>query len=147
MRWKNCFYSQALLTVAAAQDYDVSEIQCSFASPGTTLGDMITAKLKKPIGFKGHPLFADDRSVNPDNDYSCTIKPDRADPSEMNYELKITDFTRCGVLKRNGFVHVRIWFPQFPGVVMQSDQELIIMCKPPEPTVIQNKAAGFAGSL
>lgn len=30
---------------------------------------------------------------------------------------------------------------------MQSDQELIIMCKPPEPTVIQNKAAGFAGSL
>lgn len=46
-----------------------------------------------------------------------------------------------------GFVHVRIWFPQFPGVVMQSDQELIIMCKPPEPTVIQNKAAGFAGSF
>lgn len=46
-----------------------------------------------------------------------------------------------------GFVHVRVWFPQFPGVVMQSDQELIIMCKPPEPTVIENKAAGFAGSL
>lgn len=46
-----------------------------------------------------------------------------------------------------GFVHVRIWFPQFPGVVMQSDQELIIMCKPPEPTIIENKAAGFAGSL
>lgn len=49
--------------------------------------------------------------------------------------------------KFQGFVHVRIWFPQFPGVVMQSDQELIIMCKPPEPTVIQNKAAGFAGSF
>lgn len=46
-----------------------------------------------------------------------------------------------------GFVHVRVWFPQFPGVVMMSDQELIIMCKPPEPTVIENKAAGFAGSL
>lgn len=46
-----------------------------------------------------------------------------------------------------GFVHVRVWFPQFPGVVMQSDQELIIMCKPPEPTIIENKAAGFAGSL
>lgn len=46
-----------------------------------------------------------------------------------------------------GYVHVRIWFPQFPGVVMQSDQELIIMCKPPEPTVIENKAAGFAGSF
>lgn len=46
-----------------------------------------------------------------------------------------------------GFVHVRVWFPQFPGVVMMSDQELIIMCKPPEPTIIENKAAGFAGSL
>ncbi|CAH0547448.1 unnamed protein product [Brassicogethes aeneus] len=30
---------------------------------------------------------------------------------------------------------------------MQSDQELIIMCKPPEPTIIENKAAGFAGSF
>ncbi|CRL00895.1 CLUMA_CG014146, isoform A [Clunio marinus] len=136
-----------LLAIADAQDYDVTEIQCSFASAGTSLGDMITAKLKKPIGFKGHPLFADDRSVSPENDYSCTIKSDRSDLSDLNYDLKITDFTRCGVLKRNGFVHVRIWFPQFPGVVMQSDQELIIMCKPPEPTVIQNKAAGFAGSF
>ncbi|CAG9798336.1 unnamed protein product [Chironomus riparius] len=136
-----------LIPSIIAQDYDVSDIQCSFSSQGSTLGDMITAKLKKPLGFKGHPLFADDRSVNPDNDYSCTIKPDRNDVAELNYELKITDFSRCGVLKRNGFVHVRIWFPQFPGVVMQSDQELIIMCKPPEPTVIQNKAAGFAGSF
>lgn len=74
----------------------MSEIQCSFATQGTALGDLITAKLKKPLGFKGHPLFADDRSVNPENDYSCTIKPDRADSTEMNYELKITDFTRCG---------------------------------------------------
>lgn len=135
------------MSSTAAQDYDVSDIQCSFSSQGSALGDMITAKLKKPIGFKGHPLFADDRSVNPENDYSCTIKPDRNDVTDLNYDLKITDFSRCGVLKRNGFVHVRIWFPQFPGVVMQSDQELIIMCKPPEPTVIQNKAAGFAGSL
>ncbi|KAL1451833.1 hypothetical protein WDU94_006171 [Cyamophila willieti] len=30
---------------------------------------------------------------------------------------------------------------------MMSDQELIIMCKPPEPTIIENKAAGFAGSF
>ena len=141
------FHRQLLIPSIIAQDYDVSDIQCSFSSQGSALGDMITAKLKKPLGFKGHPLFADDRSVNPDNDYSCTIKPDRNDVAELNYDLKITDFSRCGVLKRNGFVHVRIWFPQFPGVVMQSDQELIIMCKPPEPTVIQNKAAGFAGSL
>jgi hypothetical protein len=65
------------------------------------MGDLITAKLKKPNGFKGHPLFADDRSVNPELDYSCTIKPERGDPTELNYELKIVDFSRCGVLKRN----------------------------------------------
>lgn len=127
--------------------FTVTDIQCSFASQGSNMDDVITAKLKKPVGFKGSPLFADDRSVNPESDFTCTIKQDRTDPNELSYDLKITDFTRCGVLKRNGFVHVRIWFPQFPSVVMQSDQELIIMCKPPEPTVIQNKAAGFAGSL
>uniref|UniRef100_A0A8W7JVG8 ZP domain-containing protein n=1 Tax=Anopheles albimanus TaxID=7167 RepID=A0A8W7JVG8_ANOAL len=136
-----------LLPLARAQDYDVTDIQCSFASQGSNLGDIITAKLKKPIGFKGAPLFADDRAVNPEADFACSIKQDRKDVSELAYDLKITDFSRCGVLKRNGFVHVRIWFPQFPSVVMQSDQELIIMCKPPEPTVIQNKAAGFAGSF
>ncbi|XP_050300884.1 uncharacterized protein LOC126739301 [Anthonomus grandis grandis] len=131
-----------------AQDYEVTEIQCTFAinNLGSTK-DTILAKLRKPEGFKGHPLFADDRAVDPETDPTCQIKPDLTDTAGLKYNLKITDFGRCGVLKRNGFVHVRVWFPQFPGVVMQSDQELIIMCKPPEPTVIENKAAGFAGSF
>lgn len=131
-----------------AQDYEVTEIQCTFAL-GNSIGtrDSIIAKLKKPDGFKGHPLFADDRGVDAETDASCQIRPDLNDATGMKYNLKILDFSRCGVLKRNGFVHVRVWFPQFPGVVMQSDQELIIMCKPPEPTVIENKAAGFAGSF
>ncbi|KAJ6645359.1 hypothetical protein Bhyg_00564 [Pseudolycoriella hygida] len=135
-----------ILIGCLAQDYDVSDIQCTFSSQGSN-EDSITATLRKPSGFKGSPLFADDRSVNPEVDRLCSIEKDRNDPSEQIFNLKISDFTKCGVLKRNGFVHVRIWFPQFPGVVMQSDQELIIMCKPPEPTVIQNKAAGFAGSF
>ncbi|KAJ3661834.1 hypothetical protein Zmor_006216 [Zophobas morio] len=131
-----------------AQDYEVTEIQCTFGS-GNNVGsrDSILAKLRKPDGFKGNPLFADDRGVDPEKDHVCQIRPDVSDPTGLKYNLKITDFGRCGVLKRNGFVHVRVWFPQFPGVVMQSDQELIIMCKPPEPTVIENKAAGFAGSF
>ncbi|XP_059618623.1 uncharacterized protein LOC132263069 isoform X2 [Phlebotomus argentipes] len=140
-------FLSTILPLIYAQDYDVTDIQCSFASQGSSVGDTITAHLKKPMGFKGTPLFADDRSINPENDVNCIIKPDLNDASELGYMLKILDFSRCGVLRRNGFVHVRIWFPQFPGVVMQSDQELIIMCKPPEPTVIQNKAAGFAGSF
>ncbi|XP_057671872.1 uncharacterized protein LOC130903662 [Diorhabda carinulata] len=130
------------------QDYEVSEIQCTFAI-GNSAGsrDSIIAKLRKPEGFKGHPLFADDRGVDAETDPSCQIRQDPSDTTSLKYILKIFDFSRCGVLKRNGFVHVRVWFPQFPGVVMQSDQELIIMCKPPEPTVIENKAAGFAGSF
>lgn len=139
-----CLY----LTTIDAQDYEVTEIQCSFAvsNLGSTK-DYIMAKLRKPEGFKGHPLFADDRSVDPDTDLACQIRQDLTDPTGLLYNLKISDFGKCGVLKRNGFVHVRVWFPQFPGVVMQSDQELIIMCKPPEPTIIENKAAGFAGSF
>ncbi|GLV45873.1 uncharacterized protein CBL_11670 [Carabus blaptoides fortunei] len=133
------------------QFFFVTDIQCTFSNNGAPMTslvkDSIMARLKKPDGFKGAPLFADDRGVDPESDPSCQIRPDRLDQTGLAYNLKIIDFSRCGVLKRNGFVHVRIWFPQFPGVVMQSDQELIIMCKPPEPTVIENKAAGFAGSF
>ncbi|KAF2899861.1 hypothetical protein ILUMI_06323 [Ignelater luminosus] len=136
------------LHFAAAWTTHVTEIQCTFGS-SNSIGsrDSIVARLRKPDGFKGHPLFADDRAVDPETDPSCQIRPDPTDQTALKYNLRINDFSRCGVLRRNGFVHVRVWFPQFPGVVMQSDQELIIMCKPPEPTVIENKAAGFAGSF
>lgn len=79
----------------------MSEIQCSFATPTSSTQDMITARLKKPNGFKGAPLFADDRSVNPEIDRDCSIRPEVSDPDSLAYTLKITDFTRCGVLKRN----------------------------------------------
>lgn len=59
------------------------------------------ARLKKPEGFKGSPLFADDRGADPESDPSCQIRPDRLDQSGLMYNLKITDFGRCGVLKRN----------------------------------------------
>lgn len=79
----------------------MSDIQCSFSSQGASTSDMITARLKKPVGFKGAPLFADDRSVNPENDRACMIRGDPTDPDGITYALKITDFSRCGVLKRN----------------------------------------------
>ncbi|XP_024083098.1 uncharacterized protein LOC106663019 isoform X2 [Cimex lectularius] len=134
------------------QDYDVSDIECTFGSSesggvGRTGVDSMTARLRRPEGFKGDPLFADDRAIDPLTHPACRITPDLSDIHRQSYLLQVTDFSRCGVLRRNGFVHVRVWFPQFPGVVMMSDQELIIMCKPPEPTIIENKAAGFAGSL
>ncbi|XP_061378367.1 uncharacterized protein LOC116772726 isoform X2 [Danaus plexippus] len=136
-----------LVPAISAQDYDVTDIQCTFATTGSGIRDSVSALLRKPEGFRGAPLFADDRATDPISDSVCQIRPEPEDPTGLLYRLRITDFTKCGVLKRNGFVHVRIWFPQFPGVVMQSDQELIIMCKPPEPTIIENKAAGFAGSF
>lgn len=67
---------------------------------------MITARLKKPVGFKGSPLFADDRNAHPETDRACSIRSESNDPENIAYTLKITDFTRCGVLKRN----VCIWF-------------------------------------
>ncbi|XP_044591595.1 uncharacterized protein LOC123269811 [Cotesia glomerata] len=130
--------------VTLAQDYEVSDIQCS---PPTSPTDLLTAKIRRPVGFKGSPLFADDRAADPLTDIQCQIRPDPADALEDNYFLKVTDFSRCGILKRNGFIHLRIWFPAFPGVVMLADQELILMCRPPEPTLLRHKAAGFAGTF
>lgn len=49
------------LHILLAQDYDVTSIQCSFATQNPLAGDFISAKLTKPIGFKGSPIFADDR--------------------------------------------------------------------------------------
>ncbi|XP_034933966.1 uncharacterized protein [Chelonus insularis] len=132
------------IVVTLAQDYEVSDIQCS-ATTATT--DLLTAKIKRPVGFKGAPLFADDRAADPLTDIQCQIRPDPSDPQEDHYFLKVTDFSRCGILKRNGFIHLRIWFPAFPGVVMLADQELILMCRPPEPTLLRHKAAGFAGTF
>ncbi|XP_018406789.1 PREDICTED: uncharacterized protein LOC108782893 [Cyphomyrmex costatus] len=134
----------AHVAAAVAQDYEVSDIQCSGAGSAV---DLLTAKIKRPVGFRGTPLFADDRSANPLADIHCQIRPDPNDPQEDNYFLKVTDFTRCGILKRNGFIHLRVWFPAFPGVVMLADQELILMCRPPEPTLLRHKAAGFAGTF
>lgn len=66
------------------------------------------ARLKKPDGFRGSPLFADDRGVDPESDPSCQIRPDHMDPSGLMYNLKITDFSRCGVLKRNVSIKILI---------------------------------------
>lgn len=83
-------------------NFTVTEIQCTFANTNSIGSrDSILAKLRKPDGFKGDPLFADDRAVDPETDPSCQIKPDVSDPTGLKYNLKIVDFSRCGVLKRN----------------------------------------------
>merc|ERR1712226_1215796 len=107
----------------------------------------MSAQLRKPEEFLGSPIFADDRSINPETDPICQIQSDPNDKTKLKYQLLIKDLEKCGVLVKNGFINVRVWFPKLPGVVMMSDQEVIIMCKPPERVVTQNKATGFAGSL
>lgn len=109
------------------------------------INQKLYAILTKPEDFLGDPIFADDRGINPLTDKICSIK--HKEKSKNEYELYITDLEKCGVLVKNGFINVRVWFPKLPGVVMMSDQEVIIMCKPPERVVTQNKAAGFAGAL
>ena len=61
----------------------------------------------------------------------CSITPAPGDSSGLAYDLAITDLAECGVLVRNGFLSVRVWFPAARGVLTSSDQEVIIMCKPP----------------
>ena len=64
----------------------------------------------------------------------------------LNLTIDLTVYYRNS-LYYHGFIHLRVWFPAFPGVVMLADQELILMCRPPEPTLLRHKAAGFAGTL
>lgn len=61
----------------------------------------MTALLRKPEGFRGAPLFADDRVTDPVADPVCQIRPEPEDATGLLYRLRITDFSRCGVLKRN----------------------------------------------
>lgn len=87
------------LGLNAVLEFTVSDIQCAFQSHGSSNIDTITAVLRKPAGFRGTPLFADDRSVNPSTDRQCIIEPDPTD--ELVFHMTILDFSRCGVLKRN----------------------------------------------
>ena len=61
----------------------------------------MTARVRKPEGFKGTPIFADDRKIDPFTDESCQIRPDPSDPTGLMYNMKITDLDQCGVLIKN----------------------------------------------
>ena len=56
---------------------------------------------RKPEGFSGAPIFADDRKVEPRTDPYCRIKPDPSDEDGLIYMLHILDLDKCGVLVKN----------------------------------------------
>nr|XP_027227684.1 uncharacterized protein LOC113819687 [Penaeus vannamei] len=126
----------------------VADINCDFSDDPEGLGqERLSARLKKPPAFQGHPLFADDRRADPLSDDKCQIRHAAGDASGLVYNLLVTDLGKCGVVRKDGYVNLRVWFPQLQGVVLATDQEVIIMCKPASPTIIENRAAGFAGAL
>jgi len=104
------------------------------------------ARLKKPDGFKGHPLFADDHRVNPATDRDCSIQSEKGDSTGRIYRMTISNFSRCGVTHHSGYVHVRIWFPLLPHVMTSQDQEVILVCKPPDPVVLSHRATEISSS-
>ena len=110
----------ALVSLVSCQEYSVSSIDCSSAPPSSVV---MSAVLTKPRGYSGHPVLADSEEESED----CRV----SHMAGLDYSLQIADLTRCGVLVRNGFVSVRVWFPQIPGVFTSTDQEVIILCKPP----------------
>jgi hypothetical protein len=71
-------YGFDLLIQAHCQDYEVGEIECSFGEisldNNSRIHQKLTAKLKKPEGFKGSPIFADERKVDPSLDPNCQIR-------------------------------------------------------------------------
>ena len=90
-----------------AQDYEVSNIVCSYGElsleNSLRIGQKLTATLKKPANFKGSPIFADDRSINPEKDQVCQIRSDRN--SDLKYKLLITDLDACGIVIKNVSYH------------------------------------------
>ena len=83
----------------------MAEIECSFGEisldSNQRINQKLTAKLKKPEGFKGSPIFADERKVDPSVHPDCQIRPDEADQKKLTFLLKINDLTQCGVLIKN----------------------------------------------
>ena len=86
-----------------AQDYEVSDINCSFGDvnveTNSRINQIMSAVLKKPEKFQGSPIFADDRGVNPLTDSVCQIRPTNED--KETYRLLITDLNECGILVKN----------------------------------------------
>ena len=123
--------------VVSGEDYSVSSIWCSY-SPSTS-SYSLTAELTKPLGYTGHPVLADTEQQTED----CSI----THLAGLQYKLQISDLASCGVLVRNGFLSVRVWFPQIPGVFTSEDQEVIILCKPPEVNSEVNEVIDVAESL
>ena len=62
-----CKYN-ALPQVSYGQDYSVSDIDCEH-------GGWLSAQLTKPHGFRGNPMFADDRLTDPAAGGECSIRP------------------------------------------------------------------------
>ena len=76
----------------SSQDYDVADIDCSYGVEKSERdgdrvsgsrrdggGESVSARLKKPDGFRGTPIFADDRLTNPLVSSKCQIRPDNSD--------------------------------------------------------------------
>ncbi|KAG1676784.1 hypothetical protein GQR58_014098 [Nymphon striatum] len=122
----------------------VSEIHCSKTRTGPHI---LEAILKKPPKFDGDPFFPDNRVIRPEHDPDCIIRRIETDPKGLSYHLKIHNFQRCKVKPKEDYLTIRVWFPQLKGVIMANDQEVVIMCRPADPTVLRKKTAGFSGNI
>jgi len=81
---------------ASAQDYEVADISCAFSGAGE-----LTARLRKPEGFAGDPVFADARRAGDRSQRHCRIRPDQRDEQGLIYDLQVDDLDECGVVKKN----------------------------------------------
>ncbi|XP_076305456.1 uncharacterized protein LOC143222630 [Tachypleus tridentatus] len=135
-----------LVLTSGAEEYEVSDIKCHEGTDSDGK-DIITATLRKPDGFRGHPVFTENRGIQPQKHNKCQIIPDLNDLSSSVYFLRVMDFTVCPVKKQKGFLNVQVWFPQITGVVLMNDQDVSIMCQPPEHVITEKQITSFSGNL
>ncbi|UYV81091.1 hypothetical protein LAZ67_19002747 [Cordylochernes scorpioides] len=126
----------------------VADVKCQLAHGATT--ELLTATVRKGPPLRGHPVFAANRRIRPHSDDLCQIRLDQTTESPRalkTYRLRVLDFQRCPVDLEEGTVSVRLWFPELDGLVTAGDQDVVIVCRPPEPTVTQTKAASYFGQM
>lgn len=140
--------SAVAAVIVYGAEYQVEEVWCREGE-----SQLLSAHLRRPAGFRGQPAFADNRRIVASTDERCQIRPSSNVSSPASsalgdaFRLRISDFQLCPVGRQDGFLRVRVWFPQLDGVLLAEDQEVVILCRPPDAVVTEKRATGFMGTL
>ena len=84
-----------------AQDYSVTDIDCQYGGEAET--GIISARLRKPQGFQGVPIFADDRTIDPETSEVCSIRRNKNDVTGSD-ELIVSGIYRMPIYRTFSYI-------------------------------------------